>query len=145
MRRTAWPPLVLVLVAPLAVADSPLCCRLFGLDLEAILGPDAVTCGKIVGDDESATAQAETVEERKLATRCALEAQKQGRAFVYTYRLLVAPDIDMITQAVFGAGGERMLLKLGIYREENIRTVEICERLTVLRDGKLRGERCHPP
>jgi hypothetical protein len=36
-----------------------------------------------------------------------------------------------------------MLLKLGKFARENIRSVEICESLTVLPDGKLKGAGCY--
>jgi hypothetical protein len=61
---------------------------------------------------------------------------------VYTYRLLAAPDIDMVTQAVFGVHGERLLLRMGLYRGENIRTVERCAALEVTADGKLKPRGC---
>ena len=109
----------------------------------AMLGQDPAMCGKIVGTGLPDQAQTETIDERRRATQCALEAQSKGRAFVYTYRLLVPPDIDLISQAVFGAHGERMLLKLGKFARENIRSVEICESLTVLHDGTLKSAGCY--
>jgi len=142
MRRAAWA--ALMIIPPwLVSAAAPVCCKLFEFDASAMLGQDPAVCGRIVDGDAPDEARMETVEERKRATRCALEAQQQGRAFVYTYRLVVPPDIDMITQAVFGAHGERLLMKLGIYGQENIRTVAVCSSLTVLPDGKLKGSGCY--
>lgn len=143
MRRAIWLALLVSIGAPLAVAAAPACCRLFGIDATPMLGRDPAMCGRVVGTGLPDQAQADTIEDRRRATQCALEAQAQGRAFVYTYRLLVPPDIDLISQAVFGAHGERMLLKLGKYARENIRSVEICEALTVLPDGKLRSAGCY--
>ena len=122
-------------------AEAP-CCRLFGFDASQILGHDAAVCGKILDADDRAAAESETRENRRRATACALEAQAQGRAFVYTYRLLVSPDIDMVSQAVFGAHGERLLLRMGLYQGENIRTVEACSALTVLADGQVSKQGC---
>jgi hypothetical protein len=122
-------------------ADAP-CCRLFGLDASLILGHDAAVCGKIRDADDRDAAESETREDRRHATACALEAQARGRAFVYTYRLLVSPDIDMVYQAVFGAHGERLLLRMGLYQGENIRTVEACSTLSVQADGQVAKQGC---
>jgi len=130
-------------VAPLALASEPACCRLFGFDATYMLGADPAVCGKVVTGDTLPNAQTETTEERRRAARCALEAQQQKRAFVYTYRLVAAPDMDLIVQAVFGAHGERLLMKLGLFARENIHTVEECEELAVLPDGKLRSAGCY--
>ena len=143
MRREFWLACAVLMGAPLVVAAAPACCRLFGIDATPMLGRDPAICGKIVDADLPYEAQARTVEDRRGATKCALEAQAQGRAFVYTYRLLVPPDIDLISQAVFGAHGERMLLKLGRSGPENIRTVEICESLVVMPDGRLKSSGCY--
>jgi len=142
MRRRVWPALMLI-QAQLALAAPPACCRLFGFDATPILGADPAVCGKVVSGDSPMEAQTESVEERRRATQCALEAQEQKRAFVYTYRLLAPPDMDLIVQAVFGAHGERMLMKLGLFARENIHTVEVCDALTVLPDGKVRESGCY--
>ena len=132
-----------LLITQLTTAATPVCCRMFGFDATPMLGRDPVVCGKIVGGDRRVEADEESCEERRRATQCALEAQARGRAFVYTYRLVFPPDVDLITQAVFGAHGERMLFKLGLYGGENIKSIETCEALTVLPDGKLRGQGCY--
>lgn len=137
-----WITLFVLLAAPAVVAD-PACCKLFGFDASSILGADAAICGKILDADERNEAESRTREERGRATACALEAQARGRAFVYTYRLLASPDVDMVYQAVFGTRGERLLLRMGLYAGENIRTVENCAALTVQADGKVRKEGCH--
>jgi len=142
MRRTGWAAFMFCF-SLLASAAAPVCCRLFEFDASSMLGADPAVCGKIVDGDEPNETRAETVDERKRATQCALEAQQQGRAFVYTYRLVAPPDIDLLTQAVFGAHGERLLMKLGNYGRENIRTVAVCASLTVLPDGKLKGSGCY--
>ena len=86
---------------------------------------------KILDADERNEAESGHSEDHRRATACALEAQARGRAFVYTYRLLASPDVDLVYQAVFGAHGERLLLRMGLYAGENIRTVESCAALTV--------------
>ena len=132
-----------VLLAAPAVAADPACCKMFGFDASSILGEDAAICGRILDADQRNEAEAETREERRRATACALQAQARGRAFVYTYRLLASPDVDMVYQAVFGARGERLLLRMGLYAGENIRTVEKCAALTVQADGKIGKEGCY--
>jgi hypothetical protein len=134
---------LLSLQAALAMAEEPACCRLFGFDVAATLGKDAVICGKIVTADAPNQARDESSAERHRATQCALEAQSHGRAFVYTYRLLASPDVDLITQAVFGEHGERILLRMGINAGENIRRVDRCASLVVLVDGLLQSAGCH--
>lgn len=140
MRSAAW--ILLLLAGGSLSAEAP-CCRLFGFDASSMLGPEAAVCGRIVDADDRNKAQSETLEERQRATQCALEAQARGRAFVYTYRLLASPDVDMVYQAVFGARGERLLLRMGLYAGENIRSVENCAALTVQADGKVRKVGCH--
>ena len=116
MRRAVWTALA-ILGAPFAGADSPVCCRIFEIDATPILGDDPAVCGRIPDAD---TAE-DTRDERRRATRCALDAQAQGRAFVYTYRELLSPDIDLMVQALFGVRGERLLLKAGRFAAEDIR------------------------
>jgi len=140
MRNGLW--LMFVLGAS-ANAAPPACCRLFDFDATPMLGPHPVMCGKIVDGDLPADAELATQQERKRATACALEAQSQGKAFVYTYRFLVSPHIDLIVQGVFGAHGERMLFKIGKFNRENVRTIEVCDALTVEPDGKLRDSGCY--
>ena len=140
MRHAAWT--LLLLTGGSLSAEAP-CCRLLGFDAASILGNDAAVCGKILDAADRHEAETVALEERRRATHCALEAQGQGRAFVYTYRLLVSPDIDMVYQAVFGAHGERLLLRMGLYQGENIRTVETCTALTVQADGQVAKQGCH--
>lgn len=141
MRGAAGMLLAAICVARVFAGDSP-CCRLFGFDAAQMLGPEAAACGRILDANERHAAESRTLEERRRATRCALEAQSQHRAFVYTYRLLVAPDVDMLYQAVFGVHGERLLLRMGLYQGENIRTVEACATLTVQPDGQVAKQGC---
>ena len=140
MRSAMW---ALLLLAGVSRSTEAPCCRLFGFDASSILGNDAAVCGKILDADDRREAESETRENRRGAIACALAAQSQGRAFVYTYRLLVEPDIDVVNQAVFGAHGERLLLRMGLYRGENIRTVESCASLVVQADGQLKKQGCH--
>jgi len=136
-------PTLLLIHAQLALAAPPACCRLFGFDATHVLGDNPAVCGEVVTGDTLPAAQTETVEDRRRATQCALEAQEQKRAFVYTYRLVAAPDMDLIVQVVFGAHGERMLMKLGVFARENIHKVEVCDALEVLPDGKVREAGCY--
>jgi hypothetical protein len=140
-RAAAWT--LLAFHSPGLLAADAACCRLFGFDASSLLGPEAAVCGRIVDADERNESEVVTVEDRRRATQCALEAQARGRAFVYTYRLLASPDVDMVYQAVFGVRGERLLLRMGLYAGENIRSVENCAALTVQADGKVRKEGCY--
>lgn len=141
MRGLSWMLLVALGLSP-AFAGEPVCCRLFGFDASSMLGADAALCGRLLDADQRREAESRTLEDRRLATRCALDAQAQGSAFVYTYRLLVSPDVDMVYQAVFGAHGERLLLRMGLYQGENIRTVEVCTALRVQADGQVAKQGC---
>ena len=122
-------------------AEAP-CCRMFGFDATPILGQDPALCGKLLDANDPVATESETRDDRRRAIACALEAQAQGRAFVYTYRLLMEPDIDLVYQAVYGAHGERLLLRMGLYDGENIRTVEACSTLTVQADGQVAKQGC---
>ena len=132
---------------PAILAASPACCRLFQIDATPILGDDPAVCGEILDANEPAKAEAMSREARQLASQCARDAQSQGRPFVYTYRMLVAPDVDLIVQAVAGTRGERLLLRIGDFRGEFIRSIEVCAMLTVLADGRPKSQGCtdeHP-
>jgi hypothetical protein len=128
-------------------AGPPDCCRLFGLDATPVLGDDPALCGQIRDADDRPDAEILTREERKQAARCARDAQAAGRAFVYTYRQLISPDVDMVVQGVAGMRGERLLLKLGNFRGENLHSMEVCAELEVLADGRIQSRGCtrwHP-
>jgi hypothetical protein len=144
MHNAFWLICAMAMGTPLAFAADPLCCRMFGIDATPILGHDAALCGKIVDADQRAAVETEVRAQRKLAAQCALGAQAKGRPFVYTYRMLVTPDVDMMVQGVFGAHGERLLLQAGIFGEDNIHSMEVCNSLIVLADGILKGEGCYP-
>jgi hypothetical protein len=142
LRRAIAAASLLALQASTASATDPACCRLFGFDATKILGDDPIFCGAIRDADQRPEAETATLADRRQATQCALAAESRGRAFVYTYRLLASPDIDLVTQAVFGAHGERLLLRMGSSGGENIRTVENCSSIEVMPDGKLKPRGC---
>jgi len=127
-----------------ADAQSPACCKLFGIDATPILGDDPAICGEIRDADDRPEAESLAREDRKRAAECARAAQVAGRSYVYTYRQLISPDVDMLVQAVTGTRGERLLLKLGNFRGENIRSVEACAKINVLEDGRLESRGCTP-
>jgi hypothetical protein len=122
-----------------AAADAPLCCRIFSIDATPILGDDAVLCGRVPDADTTE----EAAEARRSAKICALEAQSRERAFVYTYRELIPPDVDLIVQAVFGAHGERLLLKAGHFARQDVHLTQVCEKLSVRSDGTLESRGCY--
>jgi len=133
--------LIAILPSWIQAAEPP-CCKLFGFDASPMLGEDPASCGQIRDADDPDEAKSLTREDRRRATQCALEAQARGRAFVYTYRLLASPDVDMVYQAVVGMHGERLVLRMGLYQGENIRTIETCTALTVLADGQVAKKGC---
>jgi hypothetical protein len=133
--------LILAAAAPLA-ATEPACCKLFGLDASPILGDDAAICGHVVDAADHVDAETLVREHRKQAAACARAAQAEGRSFVYTYRQLIWPDVDMVVQAVAGTRGERLLMKLGNHRGENIRSIEACAKLAILPEGRIEGRGC---
>ena len=122
-----------------AAADAPLCCRIFDIDATPILGKEAVLCGTVPDADTTDEAAAA----KRSAKACALDAQSRGRAFVYTYRELLPPDVDLIVQAVFGAHGERLLLKAGRFGRQDARMTQVCEKLAVRSDGTLDSTGCY--
>lgn len=130
--------LIACATAPLVFAASPVCCRLFGIDATRLLGGDPAICGAVPDAETSAEAR----EARNRATRCALAAQAEGKAFVYTYRELIEPRVDLVVQALIGAHGDRLLLKMGRYFAEDIRTIEVCQQITVKPDGRLASAGC---
>jgi len=139
--------LLLLAAVPALAAADPACCKLFGLDTTPILGDDPALCGKLRDADDRPDAEALTREERKQASECARTAQAGARAFVYTYRQLISPDVDLVVQAVAGTRGERLLLKLGNFRGENLHSMEVCAKLEVLTDGRIASRGCtrwHP-
>ena len=131
----------------LSAAATPACCKLFGIDLTPILGDDVATCGALRHANNPAEAETLNREERSRGAECARAALASGRTLVYTYRQLIWPDVDLIIQAVWGARGERLLLKLGNYRNENVRVIEVCAMLEVLPGGRIDSAGCtdrHP-
>jgi len=137
-RRAACLAIALAMSEWLAAADAPLCCRIFSIDATPILGDAPTACGQVPDAETTEEAAAE----KRRAAQCARDAQAQGRAFVYTYRELIPPDVDLIVQAVFGTRGERLLLKAGRFAREDIRSLEVCATLSVQPDGTLRTAGC---
>lgn len=135
------------LAASSAGETSPACCKLFGLDATPILGDEPAICGELRDADDRPEAESLAREHRKRAAECARSAQASGRSFVYTYRQLVSPDVDLVVQAVAGTRGARLLLKLGNFRGENLHSMEVCAKLDVLEDGRIASRGCtqwHP-
>ena len=139
MRRATCLLIALGLGGISGAADAPLCCRIFSIDATPILGEDAVLCGRVPDADTTN----EAADAKRVAKACALDAQSRGRAFVYTYRELIPPDVDLIVQAVFGAHGERLLLKAGRFGRQDVRMTQVCGRLTVRGDGTLESVGCY--
>jgi len=138
VRRATCLAIALAVSEWLAAADAPLCCRIFSIDATPILGDAPAVCGRVPDADTTEEAAAE----KRRAAQCALDALAQGRAFVYTYRELIPPDVDLIVQAVFGTRGERVLLKAGRFAREDVRSLEVCATLSVQPDGTLRTAGC---
>jgi len=136
-RRAACLAMALAMSESMA-ADAPVCCRIFSIDATPILGDAPAICGQVPDADTTEQAAAE----KRRAAQCAREALAQGRAFVYTYRELIPPDVDLLVQAVFGTRGERMLLKAGRFARQDVRSLEVCATLAVQSDGTLRTTGC---
>ena len=137
-RRAVCVAIALAMSEWLAAADAPLCCRIFSIDATPILGDAPTACGQVPDAETTEEAAAE----KRRAAQCARDAQAQGRAFVYTYRELISPDVDLIVQAVFGAHGERLLLKAGRFGRQDVRMTQVCEKLGVRSDGTLDSAGC---
>jgi hypothetical protein len=116
---------------------------MFGLDVTPIIGDGPALCGQILDARDLIEAQTVAQEEKVRAAQCARDAQANGRAYVYSYRFVAAPDVDLIVQAVSGIHGEHLLLKMGRLKYENIRSRAVCTSLNVLPDGKVAAEGCY--
>lgn len=130
--------------ASLAAAADPACCRLFGIDATPILGDDPAICGELRDANDRPDTEALAREDRKHAAECARAAQAAGRSYVYTYRQLVSPDIDVVIQAVSGVDGQHLLLNFGNFRGENQRSAHVCAQLKVLAGGLIEARGCLP-
>jgi hypothetical protein len=135
---------ILGFTAASPASADPACCKLFGLDATPILGDDPALCGEVRDADDRPEAEALTREDRQQAANCARAAQAAGRSYVYTYRQLISPDVDLLVQAVVGTHGERLLMKLGNFRGENIRSTEVCARLDLQPNGRIDARGCTP-
>jgi hypothetical protein len=136
-----------LMTVSLSAAAAPTCCTLFGIDATPILGDDVATCGALRHANNFDEAETLNRDERIRGAECARVALASGRSVVYTYRQLIWPDVDLIIQAVWGSRGERLLLKLGNYRNESIRVIEVCAMLEVQPGGRIDSAGCtdrHP-
>jgi len=125
--------------AALDTGDAVQCCNRFGFDAQPVLGDHAIDCGVFNGFSPKPRGDAS-----QRALKCALRAQRQGRAFVYS-RI----DSDMVDSggesvAVFGQGGERIYVAHVFTTDEDHAEGGFCGRLVVLESGDLEGSQCDP-
>jgi hypothetical protein len=132
--------LAVVGCASLDTGDAVQCCRDFGFDARPILGDHAIDCGAF---NAFFTPKASGRANQR-ALKCALRAQREGRAFVY-YRI----DSDMVDSGgeavgVFGQRGERLYVAHVFTTDEDHTEGGACERLVVLESGEFEGRQCDP-
>ena len=125
--------------AAVDTGDAVECCTGFGFDARPILGDHAIDCGVF-----NAFAPKPRGDSSQRALKCALRAQREGRAFVY-YRV----DSDMVDSggeavAVFGQQGERILVAHVYTTDEDHTEGGVCERLVLLESGSFDGGQCDP-
>ena len=123
----------------LDTADAVQCCAGFGFDARPILGDHAIDCGVFNAFAPKAHGDAS-----QRALRCALRAQRDGRAFVYR-----RVDSDMVDSggeavAVFGQQGERIYVAHVFTTDEDHTEGGACGRLVVLKSGEFDGGPCDP-
>lgn len=125
--------------AALDTGEAVKCCAGFGFDARPILGDHAIDCGVFNGFLPKPRGDAS-----QRALKCALRAQREGRAFVYS-----RVDADMVDSgaeavAVFGQQGERIYVAHVFTTDEDHTEGGACERLVVLESGSLDGSPCDP-
>jgi hypothetical protein len=113
--------------------------RRLRFDARPVLGDHAIDCGIF-----NAIFPKPRGDASRRALRCALHAQREGRAFVY--RRVVADMVDSGSEAVavFGQQGERLYVVRIYMNDEEHAEGGACERLVVLESGELDGSPYDP-
>lgn len=106
------------------------------IDVAPVLGEDFVDCGTYE------PVRGTHIDQRKVALKCALRAQRQGRAFIYHYIETSFPDVHLDHIVVIGERGERLLRQWGDFGDEMINFVGTCEKLKVRVDGYPEHQNC---
>ena len=99
------------------------------IDVAPVLGVGYVDCGTF------APVRGKHIDQRKVALKCVLQAQRQRRAFIYHFVEYSFPDVGIDHVVVVGEHGERLLRQRGDFGDEYIDFVGACDALSVRQDG----------
>ena len=116
------------------------CCADLGIDVNPILGPDAVNCGTIVTKPPDAA----TRSRNESAIACVQRAQLRGRAFVFNQGFSIPPDYYLRNVVVFGAQGEKALVQIEHQHDGPTSFVGHCKDIKPLSSGELKLVGCEP-
>jgi hypothetical protein len=114
------------------------CCTVFGIDVNPVLGENAVNCGTINSKPRSAAARSKN---RKVVS-CARRAQSRGAAVVFDQGYSATPDYYLRNVLVFGAQGEKILVVIEYEHDGPSVFAGPCDVLKVLDNGDLEYSGC---
>jgi len=123
-------------------SNSPVsdCCADLGIDVNPILGADAVNCGTIL----MRLPDAATRSRNEGAIACVQRAQLRGRAFVLNQGFSIPPDYYLRHVVVFGAMGEKVLVQIEQQHDGPTTFVGRCKDIKLLSSGNLKLVGCDP-
>lgn len=114
------------------------CCADVGLNVNPILGPDAVNCGTIITKPQDAATRGRN----ESAIACVQRAQLRGRPFVVNQGFSIPPDYYLRNVVVFGAQGEKVLLRIEHEHDGPTWALARCANIDLNSDGQLAYSGC---
>ena len=114
------------------------CCADFGIDVNQVLGSNAVNCGTINSRPDSSAAR----DRNRKAIACVRRAEKSGGAMVVNHGFSIFPDYYLRSVVVYAAGGEKILVQIEHQHDGADFFVGPCDNLKVLDDGQLEFSGC---
>ena len=114
------------------------CCADVGLNVNPILGPDAVNCGTINTKPQDAA----TRDRNESAIACVQRAQLRGRPFLVNQGFSIPPDYYLRNVVVFGAQGEKVLLRIEHEHDGPTGVLARCASIDLKSDGQLAYSGC---
>ena len=123
-------------------SNSPVsdCCADLGINVNRILGPDAVDCGTIITKRRDAA----TRSRNDSAIACVQRAQLRVRAFVLNQGFSIPPDYYLRNIVVFGAQGEKVLVQIEHQHDGPTTFVGQCKDIKLASSGELELVGCEP-
>jgi len=139
-RLTSLPITAILLVgcaSNLPVSD---CCADLGIDVNPILGVNAVDCGTIITKPPDAA----TRSRNESAIACVQRAQLRSRAFVLNQGFSIPPDYYLRNVVMLGAQGEKVLVQIEHQHDGPTSFVGHCKDIKLLSSGELELVGCEP-